>query len=178
MLTLWRPFERLAPFAWANEWLNELAPFANWPAFETYEPTIKLPRFVTNEEPERYVVTAELAGFKPEEVKVTLVGNQIKIEGKHEEKGEEEGKTYQRLGTFERTFILPENVINEGIRAEMANGLFKLVLPKKEIAKPKEVPVTVTAPEPVKVEQKLEPPEVEPKPEAPKAEVKPAEKAA
>ena len=168
MLTLWKPFERLAPFKWADEYLNELAPFMTWEPFERYEAKVKLPRFQTYEEAERYVVTAELAGFKPEEVKIALTGNEIKIEGKHEEKGEEAGKTYERFGTFARTFTLPENVIAEGVKAEMANGLLKLVLPKKEIAKPKEVPVAVAAPEPVKVEPTIEAAPV----------VKPPEKAA
>jgi HSP20 family protein len=145
--------------------MNELVPFTTWQPFETYE--TKLPIFRTTEEPERYVVTAELPGFKPEEVKVGVVGNQIKIEGKHEEKGEEKGTTYQRFGTFERIFTLPENVVGENIKAEMENGLLKLVLPKAEAVKPKEIPIAAApkpVAEPVKPEPKAVPVQAEEKP--------------
>jgi HSP20 family protein len=143
--------------------MNELAPFMAWRPFDDQEAYAKLPVFRTTEEPERYVVTAELPGFKPEEVKVGVVGDQITIEGKHEQKGEENKKTYRRIETFERRFTLPADVRGEGIEAVMEHGLLELMLPKVAIARPKEIPVVETreptaaqappAPaEPVKVE--------------------------
>jgi HSP20 family protein len=136
MLTLWRPFEALAPFRWVDEMAKGL--LIPWP--EEMK-AAELPRFELTEEPERYVVVAELPGFKPEEVKVEFVGKQITVEGKHEEKGEKEGETYQRFETFKRTFGLPENAAPEKITAEMGEGLLKLIVPKLEVVKQVAVPV-------------------------------------
>jgi HSP20 family protein len=142
MLTLWRPFEALTPFRWVDEMAKGL--LIPWP--EEFK-AAELPRFELKEEPERYVVVAELPGFKPEEVKIEYVGKQVTVEGKHEEKGEKEGTTYQRFGTFKRTFALPENAAPEKVTAEMGEGLLKLIVPKEAVAQPVGVPVAAKKPE-------------------------------
>lgn len=130
MLTLYKPFTAMAPFkSWVDEMWKGAEPFANWPRFEVVE------------EDARYVVTAEIPGVKPEEVRVTVEGNALVIEAKHEEKKEEEGKSYRKVGSFRRLFHVPTAVNSDAIAAEMADGLLTVFLPKTEAAAAKEIPI-------------------------------------
>ena len=130
MLTLYKPFTAMTPFkSWVDEMWKGAEPFANWPHFEVVE------------EDARYVVTAEIPGMKPAEVRVTVEGNALVIEAKHEEKKEEEGKSYRKVGSFRRLFHVPTAVNSDAIAAEMADGLLTVFLPKTEAAAAKEIPI-------------------------------------
>jgi len=50
-------------------------------------------------------VNLDVTHFKPEEISVKVVGNQVTIEGKHEEREDDHG-LIQRY--FKRTYILPK----------------------------------------------------------------------
>jgi HSP20 family protein len=140
MLTTRKPFEGITPFrTWVDEMFENLGPFAKMQR----EGLVERPRFAVEEETERYVVTAELPGIKPEEVAVELDGNVIKVSYRHEEKGEEAEKTYHRIGAFERTFTLPENVAADAINAKMVDGFLTICLPKTEGTKRLTIPVEV-----------------------------------
>jgi HSP20 family protein len=120
-----------------------------------------------NEEDERFVVSAEIPGMKAEEVSVKLEGNALIIEARHEEKEEEEGRSYARVGSFRRLFQVPSSVNAETIEAEMADGLLTVFLPKAELPTGKEVPIRKLE----KAEETAEKVPVEaPKKEAPKKE--------
>ena len=47
-------------------------------------------------------------------------------------------------GHFERVFTLPDSVNPEGVKADYKNGTLTITLPKKEIAKPRQVKVQVS----------------------------------
>jgi len=46
-------------------------------------------------------------------------------------------------GTFERAFSLPDTVNPEGVKADYKNGVLTVTLPKKEVAKPRQIKVNV-----------------------------------
>jgi HSP20 family protein len=46
-------------------------------------------------------------------------------------------------GSFERVFALPDTVNPEGVTADYKHGTLTVTLPKKEIAKPRQVKVEV-----------------------------------
>ena len=48
-------------------------------------------------------------------------------------------------GTFERAFTLPDSVNPEGVKADYKNGVLTVTLPKKEVAKPRQIKVNVAA---------------------------------
>ena len=136
MLTLWKPFEGMTPFrTWVDDMFENLAPYAARTGM------VERPRFEMNDEPERYVVTAELPGVKPDEIAVELDGNLITVSYEHEEKSEKKDRVYHRFGAFKRTFTIPENVDTEGIDATMKDGLLTLHLPKTESGKRKTIPI-------------------------------------
>ena len=111
MLTPWRPLS----------WLPELRQFGT--AFGA----LSLPLEVKRTD-EGYQVQAPLAGFKPEEIEVTLTNGMLTISAKHseEKKTEEEGKFLHRefsYGSFTRQVRLPDHVKPEDISANFENGM-------------------------------------------------------
>ena len=86
-----------------------------------------------------YLVEAELPGVRREDVKVTLEDRMLTIEGERRQEKEVKGeKTYrvERLyGSFCRSFMLPEYVDENAIRAESKGGILDIHVPKLKIEK-------------------------------------------
>ena len=102
------------------------------------------------EEPEVLRITAEIPGVKPEDVKISVEGNLVTIEGTKAQVAEEKTERVHRYertyGTFVRSFTLPATVDAEQIKAKYEMGVLTLSLPKVERAKARQVKVEV-APE-------------------------------
>jgi HSP20 family protein len=101
--------------------------FGTWPTpVEEWEPTYRGLHLTETEK--EYVVRAELPGFEPPEVAVTLLGNVLTIEAKHGE-GEPEVKG-RRYAHAKRSISLPEGVELEKLEAAYRNGVVEVHLPK------------------------------------------------
>jgi HSP20 family protein len=102
------------------------------------------------EEPDVLRITAEIPGVKPEDVKISVEGNLVTIEGTKGQVAEyttERVHRYERTyGTFVRSFTLPATVDADQIKAKYEMGVLTLSLPKVEKAKTRQVKVEV-APE-------------------------------
>ena len=100
-----------------------------------------------HEEKERLVITAELPGFKENEISITTENGMLTISGERKFEKEEKNKKYHRVersyGTFVRTFTLPDYADADRVSAEFKDGVLKVHLPKSEKAKPKQVEVKV-----------------------------------
>jgi HSP20 family protein len=91
------------------------------------------------------IVKASLAGFKPEEVDISLQGDTLTIRGEHEEENEQKEGEYllkeRRYGNFARTVTLPVEVQSDKADANFENGVLTLTLPKAEETKPRQIKV-------------------------------------
>jgi HSP20 family protein len=98
------------------------------------------------EEKDRILITAELPGFKDNEISITTENGMLTISGERKFEKEENGKNYHRVerayGRFARSFSLPNNVDRERIQAKFQNGLLQIDLPKREDAKPRTIRIT------------------------------------
>lgn len=94
-----------------------------------------------DDEEDEYVLHAELPGFDPEEIDVSVSGNMMTIRAEHvaEKKGKN-GSTKQ-YGHFCETFTLPRGVDADKIDARYHNGLLDVHLPKSEECKAKRIAV-------------------------------------
>ncbi len=105
------------------------------------------PKVNISEDDKAYLVEADLAGLKKEDVKVEYKDNILSIRADKEEKKEEENKNYHRveysLGSFCRSFQLPDNVEQKNINAEMKDGVLKITLPKGEQSSSKVNQITI-----------------------------------
>ena len=94
-----------------------------------------------------YAIKAELPEVKKEDVKVTVEDGVLTIQGERKQEKEEKGRKYHRIerayGRFVRSFTLPDTVDEGKVRAEYADGVLKLHLPKSEKAKPKQIDVKI-----------------------------------
>jgi HSP20 family protein len=95
------------------------------------------------------VVKASLAGWKPEDVEITLTGNTLTISGemKAEERREEDSWILNeiRRGGFSRTLELPEGLVGERATASFEHGFLTLRIPKAEEIKPKQIKISAAA---------------------------------
>jgi HSP20 family protein len=93
------------------------------------------------------VLKAELAGVDPKDVDVRVENNVLTLHGERKLDGEVKKDDYRRVersyGSFSRSFSLPTVVDTEKIKAEYKDGVLRLVLPKKEEAKPKQIEISV-----------------------------------
>jgi HSP20 family protein len=105
--------------------------FGPWPTpVEEWEPTYRGLHLTETEK--EYVLRAELPGFAPPEVMVTLLGNVLTIEARHgEEPREAEPEVKERrYAHVKRTITLPEGVELEKLEAAYRNGVLEVHLPK------------------------------------------------
>jgi len=97
------------------------------------------------EEPERFIVHADLPGVKPEEIEITMENGMLSIKGERKTESEENKEGYRRLerstGVFYRRFSLPDTADAERISAKGNNGVLEINIPKRATAKPKRISV-------------------------------------
>lgn len=94
-------------------------------------------------------VTAELAGVKPEDIKVEVENKVLTISGQrkldHDEKREGYHRVERHYGSFSRSFALSDEVSADEIEAKYENGVLNLRLPKRPAAKRREIEVKSAA---------------------------------
>ena len=92
-------------------------------------------------------ITADLPGFKGDDVDVSVEGGVLTIRGERKFEDASEGETYHRVertyGLFERTFTLPNTVDPSKVEARFKDGVMHVRLPKREELKPRSIKVKV-----------------------------------
>lgn len=91
------------------------------------------------------VVKAALPGIKADEVQINVTGEVLTIKGETKQENETKEKAYhireQRWGTFERSLVLPTEVVADKAKADFENGILTITLPKAEEVKPKSISI-------------------------------------
>ena len=104
-----------------------------------------IPAVDVHEEKDRFVVTADLPGVKPEEIEVTAEKGVLTLRGERKSEKRESSEGYERLervmGSFTRRFALPENVQADAIKAKFNHGVLEVSIPKQPVVAAKRVPV-------------------------------------
>ena len=89
------------------------------------------------------VVKVALPGIKADEVQLNVTGEVLTIKGETKQENETKEKAYhireQRWGTFERSLVLPTEVVADKAKADFGNGILTITLPKAEEVKPKTI---------------------------------------
>lgn len=87
------------------------------------------------------VVKAALPGIKPDEVQINVTGEVLTLKGEVKQQEEKKERAWhireQRFGSFERSVVLPTDVVADKAKAEFENGILTVTLPKAEEVKPK-----------------------------------------
>ena len=142
-LIKWNPETSLFPSI--SNWMDDFFPGnGDWP-----KPSVKgvsIPAVNVTETKDAFKLKVAAPGFKKEDFKLEIDNGYLTISGESKEEKEDKDEKYTRqeyrYSSFARSFALPENVKNDDISAEYADGVLKVVLPKK---KADEKPVTQIA---------------------------------
>ena len=103
-----------------------------------------------SETDKEFLIRAELPAVKKEDVKDTIDGGIITIQGERKQEKEAKDEKVHRIesfyGSFTRSFGLPENVNAEAIRCESKDGVLTVHVPKSNLVKqtPKQIKVEWT----------------------------------
>lgn len=94
-----------------------------------------------SETPQAYLIKAELAGVRREDIQVKVEGGQLRLSGERKFEKEDKDKKQRRVerfyGSFSRSFSLPDDADEAQIKAEYRDGVLHLTLPKRETATPR-----------------------------------------
>jgi HSP20 family protein len=131
MLDLHRSLDRLFGGQGFNQ--NELATAAWQPAVDIFEGENEI------------VIKMELPEVRKEDVQVNLDDRTLTIRGERRLENEENRSGYHRIerfyGEFARSFTVPPNINREGLKASYKDGLLRVILPKAEEARPRQISV-------------------------------------
>jgi HSP20 family protein len=108
--------------------------------FENRYPTVDV-----REEKDGYVLEADLPGLTEKDIELKVENNFLSISSSKKEEREEKKNSYimrERKGyAFARSFVLPDDVNANDIKAEFKNGVLTVKLAKNPEAQPKKIEV-------------------------------------
>ena len=117
-------------FVGLNRFVNEA--FSTWPLSQENGMSPfpgMLPVVEVTEDEQGVRLVAEIPGYRPENVKLSLENRVLTMNGE------------KANATFSRSFTVPATVDLDKIEATIEHGVLTVNLPKAEAAKPREIPV-------------------------------------
>ena len=95
------------------------------------------------------VVKADVPDMEMKDIDVRMENGTLTLRGERKFEAQKTEGGWHRVersyGTFERAFTLPDTVNPEGVKADYKNGVLTVTLPKKEVAKPRQIKVNVVS---------------------------------
>ena len=142
-LVRWRPFRELNSM---QREMNRMfdAFFRDVEDEVTGEPTW-YPSLDVKETADRVEVSAELPGMRKEDIKLSIRDNVLHLTGEKKREDEEKDTNFHRVeriyGMFSRSITLPAHVEIDKVEAYFKDGVLRLILPKAEQEKPKQIEI-------------------------------------
>ncbi len=97
---------------------------------------------------DQFLITAEIPGVSPDSLDLSIASGVLTIRGQLEADPsvpEEQYRRRERLhGPWERALALPERVDEEGLSAELKEGVLRIRLPKAKQSTPRQIPVVTS----------------------------------
>ena len=124
------PFKEIA-----NTWSEEVFTGNYIPAVDMYQ------------EGDNVIVKMEVPGIKEDSIDVSVENDVLTVSAEKKDVKEVKKENYYhkeiREGSFSRSIILPMKVKGDEAKADMKDGVLKIVLPKADELKPKKIAVNV-----------------------------------
>jgi HSP20 family protein len=99
------------------------------------------PRVDVIEKPDKLILNAEITGLAKEDVAVELEGDTLTIKGSKRQNGEKTGERYVlheiKRSSFQRSFVLGDNINKKEVKADFKDGLLTIELPRLKVEEPK-----------------------------------------
>ncbi len=91
------------------------------------------------------VVTAELPGFEPNDIEITVLNDELRLKGQRKKPDLGKEIKFHRqeieVDAFQRTIDLPFPVESDKVEAKFNRGVLTITLPRAEADKPKKIQV-------------------------------------
>jgi HSP20 family protein len=105
------------------------------------------PSVDVSETDQEYLIRAALPAVKKEDVKVTYEDGMLTLSGERRQEEEQKDVKYHRVesyyGNFSRSFMLPDAIDADAIKAESKDGILTIHLPKSKSEAKKLTTITV-----------------------------------
>jgi HSP20 family protein len=134
-----------------NHWMQDVDDM-----FRVFTPVVRTtsPEFARNrfspsvdvrETEKEYLFQFDLPGMTEKEIELSVTGRELHVSGERKQENEnKDWKTHRSerfFGSFERTFVLPEEANAEKTEANFKNGVLEIRVPKVEAVQPKTIPI-------------------------------------
>ena len=90
-------------------------------------------------------ITAELPGLESDDIKLSVLDQNVVLEGSRKPEVPSEGETYHRqergFGNFKRSIQMPFPLNADKVVAKFENGILSISLPRAEEDKPKRITI-------------------------------------
>jgi HSP20 family protein len=94
------------------------------------------------------VLKADVPDVEMKDIDIQMENGTLTVRGERKFEEKKNGGGWHRLergyGSFERVFTMPDTVEAENVKADYKNGVLTITLPKKEVAKPRQIKVQVS----------------------------------
>jgi HSP20 family protein len=124
-----------------NWWKHQVNQLWNGPMAD---PSAAYPAVNLWDDGESFHAEAELAGFKIEDIDLTVAGSELQIRGRREMSSAKVGVVHRRerpSGEFSRTITFPAEIDADRVQAALKDGVLRISLPKVPSAKPRKIDV-------------------------------------
>jgi HSP20 family protein len=95
------------------------------------------------------ILKADVPDVDMKDIDVQVENGTLTIRGERKFEAEKNGGSWHRVersyGHFERAFALPETVDFDAVKADYKAGVLTITIPKKEVAKPRQIKVAVSS---------------------------------
>ncbi len=129
--------------------------FLNWDPFSDSVPRERAvqgapftPPFEVKETPGAFIVRADLPGVKDSDLDIKVVDDRLIVTGSRESEKVEESEAFhtfeRKFGAFSRSFVLPDSVNGDDVKAELKQGVLTIALPTRPEREPKRISVATS----------------------------------
>ncbi len=104
-----------------------------------------IPRVDITEEPDRFVLFADIPGVEPEQIEVQMDKGILTVKGERVQESKVGSESFSRIerrhGSFHRRFALPDSADPDRISATGCNGVLQITIPKRPETTPRRIQV-------------------------------------
>ncbi|MBI2058323.1 MAG: Hsp20/alpha crystallin family protein [Nitrospirae bacterium] len=140
---------RWIPAAEGSDLNRAMDRFFGRPLFNLFDGAdTELPRADVSETEDAYQFEIDVPGLDKNDLKVELKESVLTVSGEYKEEKDEKNKAYlsreRLLGRFARSFVVPGDIDDKKLKAEFKSGILRILLPKTERARSREIPIQVS----------------------------------
>lgn len=140
-MSKWDPFEEITRMQERlSQLFSELSPSGEMKNLDTLSPMTDV-----QDKEKEIVVKADMPGVDKKDVEIDIKNNMLYINANMHREKEEDKEGYvmheRVFSRFARTISLPANVMIEGAKAKLEDGVLTVNIPKAEIEEKQKIPI-------------------------------------